>query len=71
MSAETCDIQLNGEAKQCEAGTTVAALLDALGLPRHGVAVEINTEVVPRAAHAERVLAAGDRVEVVTFVGGG
>jgi sulfur carrier protein len=35
------------------------------------VAVEINLEVVPRAQHRETVLNAGDRVEVVTLVGGG
>ncbi|MHC5020554.1 MAG: sulfur carrier protein ThiS [Planctomycetota bacterium] len=71
MSAEACEIRLNGEAKAIAAGTTVAALLESLGLPRSGVAVEINTEVVPRATHAERVIAPGDTVEVVTFVGGG
>lgn len=37
---------------------------------RH-VAVEINLEVVPRARHAEWVLQEGDRVEIVTLVGGG
>jgi thiamine biosynthesis protein ThiS len=33
--------------------------------------VERNHEVVPRASHAHTALAAGDRLEVVTFVGGG
>jgi thiamine biosynthesis protein ThiS len=35
------------------------------------VAVERNREVVPRARHGETLLVAGDRLEVVTFVGGG
>ena len=52
-------------------GTTVAALIGELGLGDRRVAVERNREVVPRAEHATTVLAAGDRLELVTFVGGG
>jgi sulfur carrier protein len=52
-------------------GTTVAALIDVLGLADRRVAVERNREVVPRAQHSSTVLAAGDRLELVTFVGGG
>lgn len=64
------EIIVNGEARQVDAGTTVAALIVALGLTGK-VAVERNLDVVPRADHATTVLAAGDRLEVVTFVGGG
>ena len=52
-------------------GTTVATLIHELGLTGRPVAVERNREVVPRALHASTVLATGDRLEVVTFVGGG
>jgi sulfur carrier protein len=53
------------------AGTTVSALLDELQMdPRH-VAVEVNLELVPRGTHDRRSLAEGDRLEVVTLVGGG
>jgi sulfur carrier protein len=52
-------------------GTTVATLIGELGLAGKPVAVERNREVVPRALHASTVLAEGDRIEVVTFVGGG
>lgn len=65
---------LNGEAYEFVAagsGPTVADLLRRLELGARRVAVELNGEVVPRAEHASRRLAAGDRVEVVTFVGGG
>jgi sulfur carrier protein len=51
---------------------TLAALLELLrigGGP--GVAVEVNAEVVRRARHAEHRLHPQDRVEIVTFVGGG
>jgi len=52
-------------------GATVASLLDELELVSRHVAVEVNLEVVPRARHADRLLAAGDQLEVVTLVGGG
>lgn len=65
------DVDVNGALRRIAAGTTVAALLAELGLADRRVAVERNREVVPRAEHARTVLAAGDRLEVVTFVGGG
>jgi len=65
------NIQVNGEGREIAAGSTVANLLGELGLTQPHVAVEVNLEVVPRAEHRETVLNDGDRVEVVTLVGGG
>lgn len=67
----TLDIVINGQTRLVNEGTTVATLISELGLAGRPVAVERNREVVPRAQHASTVLAAGDRLEVVTFVGGG
>jgi thiamine biosynthesis protein ThiS len=64
-------ITVNGEALETADGTTVAALLAAVGVDRRQVAVELNREIVPRAEHDARRLAEGDRVEIVTMVGGG
>lgn len=64
-------IEVNGEPKQVEDGITVLGLLEVLGLGGTLVAVERNEAIVPRAAHATCALAAGDRIEVVEFVGGG
>jgi sulfur carrier protein len=64
-------ISVNGESSELPAGTTLAELLAELGLEARHVAVEVNLELVPRAAHAEHRLADGDRLEVVTLVGGG
>lgn len=69
--ASGCEIFVNGEAKQVTPGKTVAQLLAELKLEPKHCAVEINLEIVPRAKHAERLLAAGDRLEIVTLVGGG
>jgi sulfur carrier protein len=68
--SDSIAITVNGEGRSVAAGTTVAALIDALGLAGR-VAVERNREVVPRAHHATTVLGDGDRLEIVTFVGGG
>ena len=65
------NVIVNGEAQAIEPGTTVAALLARLNLQPRLVAVERNEELIPRARHAECVLEAGDRVEIVTLVGGG
>ena len=64
-------IQLNGQPREIEAGTTLAALLDAAGYAGRKVAVELNLEVVPRSRHGEQRLAAGDRVEIIHAIGGG
>ncbi len=64
-------ITVNGDPKTVDAGTSVLGLIEALGLAAEHVAVERNTEIVPRAQHAATVLASGDTLEIVTFVGGG
>jgi thiamine biosynthesis protein ThiS len=64
-------VWLNGQPRQLAPGTSVAALLAELGLPLSQVAVEINRELAPRADHSTRELADGDRLEIVTLVGGG
>lgn len=71
MSQASIEVIINGESRTVLQGTTVAALIDELGLADRRVAVERNREVVPRAEHASTVLAAGDKLELVTFVGGG
>jgi sulfur carrier protein len=65
------NIIVNGEPRQATAPITVAQLLSELKLPQRGVAVEVNLQIVPRAQHAEYQLQDGDRLEVVSLVGGG
>jgi sulfur carrier protein len=65
------NVVVNGEPRQFEGGTSVAALLQILGMTEPHVAVEVNLEVVPRGQHRETLLREGDRVEIVTLVGGG
>lgn len=64
-------IIFNGEPRTVDSHTTVAELLVALEVSSRHVAVEVNLDVVPRERHGEHELNDGDRVEVVTLVGGG
>jgi thiamine biosynthesis protein ThiS len=45
--------------------------VSALGLDARKVAVERNLEIAPRSTYADTALADGDRIEIVTFIGGG
>jgi sulfur carrier protein len=64
-------ITINDEPRDVPEGTTLAALLAELGRKAKFCAVERNLELVPRGEHAGCVLAEGDRLEIVTLVGGG
>lgn len=65
------EITLNGEVKESRDDLTVAALLAELGVQKERVAVELNLDIVPKERFADTVLKNGDRVEVVSFLGGG
>jgi sulfur carrier protein len=66
------ELMVNGEPLKIDAtGPTVADLLAHLELAGRRVAVEVNEALVRRAEHPSHVLAEGDRVEIVHFVGGG
>src|SRR3954468_14574169 len=64
-------LTVNGQIRTAPAGTTVAALLGAMGIDPARVAVERNQDVIPRRTWGEATLDDGDRVEIVAFVGGG
>ena len=64
-------ITLNGESHAVAAGLSVEALLRSFELNPRKVAVERNLEIVPRSEFGTRLLADGDRLEIVHFIGGG
>jgi thiamine biosynthesis protein ThiS len=64
-------ITVNGEEKQIPDGATIPDLLAILDLKPERLAVEVNRRIVRRASWEATVLASGDRVEIVNFVGGG
>jgi sulfur carrier protein len=52
-------------------GGSLVEVLKAAGLDGRPVAVELDGDVVPRSKFTEPMLAGGERIEIVTFVGGG
>lgn len=64
-------ITVNGEDRDVQDGATVAQILTDLNIRGERVAVEVNLDIIRREQRDERVLSTGDRVEIVSFVGGG
>jgi sulfur carrier protein len=64
-------ITVNGEQRPVNSGSTVTDLLRQLGLDLGRVAFERNLEILPRPDWPGTRLEAGDRFEIVQFVGGG
>ena len=71
VTAGSISVVVNGESRTVAAGATALGLLEDLGLGSRPVAVEVNELVVPRARLGCCVLEAGDRLEIVSLVGGG
>ena len=70
-AADTIVVAVNGEPHAVAAGATARDVVAALGLEGRPLAVEVNETVVPRAGLAGCMLSGGDRLEIVTLVGGG
>jgi thiamine biosynthesis protein ThiS len=64
-------IQVNGQDHDLPGPTTLARLIERLGLDARKVAIERNLEIVPRSTYADTSLKEGDKLEIVNFVGGG
>lgn len=64
-------IEVNGDVIELTEGATLTDLLTQMELTGKRVAVELNLEIIPRSAHPETRLQAGDKVEVVHAIGGG
>lgn len=64
-------VTVNGEPVGVPEGTTALELVESRGFDVPRIAVEIGGDICPRASLGDRVLRDGDRVEVVSFVGGG
>lgn len=64
-------VTVNGKGVEIEAEMSIQQLLDTVDVPPNYLAVEVNANVVPRETYSQRIVRAGDDVEVVTLVGGG
>jgi thiamine biosynthesis protein ThiS len=71
VESGTIQVHINGKLQPVASGTTITGLLGELGIRPDHVAVEINLEIMDRREFDRRVLQAEDRVEVISFIGGG
>jgi thiamine biosynthesis protein ThiS len=65
------NIHVNGESRGIHDGLTIAALLRELDIRTERVAVEVNLEILDKKEFEIRSLRDGDRVEILSFIGGG
>jgi thiamine biosynthesis protein ThiS len=71
MNDDTIRVTVNGEPRELPDGLSLSQLLEHFELDPRAVVVELNREIVRRAALERTPVRAGDRVELVHFVGGG
>ena len=64
-------IWINEEPQEVKEGVTLQGLLNELGFDAATVVVEMDGAIVARDAFAATTLSAGNRLEIVRFVGGG
>lgn len=64
-------IIVNGQEKECQAKTTLAALLNELSLEGKVMAAAVNMNIVKQDSWKEYLLSDGDKLELLDFVGGG
>ena len=71
MAANQIQLQVNGEPRSCSEQSPLPEVLQQLGFNPRLVAVEYNGEILHRQFWSQTQVQAGDRLEVVTIVGGG
>lgn len=65
------NVLINGETRALPEGATLQDVIDLLQLQGRRLAIEVNTEIIPRSRHDGHRLREGDRVEIVHAIGGG
>ena len=71
MAFNNIEIVVNGQAVEIPTDFSIEQLLDQLGIFQHAIAVELNSEIQLRGGFGNTLLETGDKVEIVTLVGGG
>ena len=64
-------IRLNGERHEIAGAMSISDLLAGLNIDARRVAVEHNLTVIKRHLYDSTIVAEGDAIEIVNFVGGG
>jgi sulfur carrier protein len=70
-NSDRITFQVNGESRTCPPQTQLPQLLEQLGLNPRLIAVEYNGEILHRQYWSQTQMQEGDKIEIVTIVGGG
>jgi sulfur carrier protein len=70
-SAQPMNILLNGKTRCIDNETHLNQLIEQLSLTGKRLAVEINREIIPKSAHEQYKIQAGDNIEIIHAIGGG
>jgi sulfur carrier protein len=65
------EISLNNQTVLLNDGLTIKKLLDNINIQHKYFAVEVNEQIVPKSDHELFVIKEGDKIEIVTAIGGG
>ncbi|MFP4418016.1 MAG: sulfur carrier protein ThiS [Chitinivibrionales bacterium] len=71
MGNEAISLTVNGKAETLTAAMDVHAYLLQKNMNPDAVVVEMNREILDKAKYRSTLLAQGDSVEILQFVGGG
>ena len=71
MEPEKINITVNGEVRHCQSNLSLSQLLENLQFNLRLIAVEYNGEILHRQFWDSTIVNGGDKLEVVTIVGGG
>ena len=64
-------MKVNGETKKLLEKIPLSEFLQQEGYAQEKIAVELNDEIIPRSRYASVILTDADKLEIVSFVGGG
>jgi len=65
------EFEFNGTPQKTHPQTTIVGLLESARIQARFCAVEVNERILPKDQYDTYYVQAGDRIEVVTLVGGG
>ena len=65
------NILLNNKKEKISEGMTIEKLLSNKEIKNKYFAVEINEQVIPKSTHGTHIIKNGDKIEIITAIGGG
>ena len=65
------NIILNNESEEVHDGITIEELLDDKKIYTQYIAIEINKKIIPKSSYYKHELKEGDKIEIITAIGGG